>query len=238
MEILYYKSLANTNTTLLELSKKNAKHLTALWTDNQSEGRGYAGNKWMGRAGENIALSLLTVSDLGYNELVYFNQWISVVVADILKAHTPEIYVKWPNDIIADDNKLCGILIETRRSDNLLYVVSGIGINVNQVHFENQPKAVSLSMLTGQKFDLKKMVSDILAGLVDRYSQIENKDWHNISKAYVDRLYKKNEICSFKSAHGLFEASIEGVSSEGELILKTSDGIERKFVHKSIEMLY
>lgn len=238
MDILYYKSIPNTNTKLLELSKKNAKSWTALWTANQTKGRGYSGNKWNAEPNQNIALSLLIVSELNYDELIYFNQWISNSVASVLKRICNQVYVKWPNDLIIADKKVCGILIETRKRGNEMFIVTGIGLNVNQTNFENTPKASSLRLLTDQEYDLKVILSEILTEFKSTYYQIENKDWIKISEIYESALFKKDELGVFKENNLIFEAIIQGVSPKGELILKMRDGQIRYFAHKAVELLY
>ncbi len=238
MDIHYYSSTSNTNSTLLELSKKSAKSWTAIWTDNQTQGRGYAGNSWTAEPGQNIALSLLIINDLNYDELLFFNQWVSNCVASVLKRLTADVFVKWPNDIIAADKKLCGILIETRRSGNQMFIVTGIGLNVNQTNFENHPKAASLGLICGCKFDLKEILSGLLTALEENYHLIENRDWETISKNYISSLYRKDIKSLFRTEEGEFEAIIRSVSDRGELILELTDGNFRNFAHKSIELVY
>ena len=238
MEILYYESISNTNYALMELSKKSAKSWTALWTSNQTEGRGYAGNSWLAEPGKNIGLSLLIINELSYMELVFFNQWISNAVAEVLKKYTPEVFVKWPNDIIVSNKKVCGILIETRKSAGKLFIVSGIGLNVNQIDFDNFPKASSLGLITGQTYDLNQMTTDILTVLQENYALIENKCWQEISEKYESQLFKKDELCEFKTEQDFFRADIRGVSNQGELIVEMEDGGLKHFAHKSIELLY
>src|SRR5690606_28697098 len=164
MEIHYYPSNPSTNTAALEMSKKGAKSWTVLWTTNQTQGRGYAGNNWLSKKGENLALSILIINDLNYNELVYFNQWVSNTVCEFLQGFSKEVYVKWPNDIIIGNKKVCGILIETHKSNNQLHIITGIGLNINQKEFENLNKAGSLATENQENYDIE----EILAGLLTK----------------------------------------------------------------------
>lgn len=238
MFVQYFDSIPNTNSLLMELSKKSAKSWTAVWTAEQTEGRGYTGNRWLSEPGKNIALSLLIINELSYRELVYFNQWIANVVAGVLEQYTDEVFVKWPNDIIILNKKVCGILIETRKFGDKLFIISGIGLNVNQHNFERFPKAGSLSLKTGQTYDLNRIVSDILTALEENYSLIEHKEWQKIRDHYVAHLFQRNELSAFKCEDEIFNAFIKGVSEEGELIVEMENGAVRHFAHKAVELLY
>lgn len=238
MRIRKFKSIANTNSALLEESKKSAKSWTVFWTDNQTEGRGYSGTSWQSEPGKNISLSFLLHTDLNYSELVGFNEWVGCAVCDFVRRFLPDTYVKWPNDIISENKKLCGILIETRKRGKELSIVTGIGLNVNQSDFEGFPKAGSLHILSGQLYDLDELVVELMNELESRYEQVELKQWAEISDQYEDRLYMKDREGQFKTAEHTFRGIIRKVDENGSLVVEMPDGIHRTFIHKEIEMLY
>lgn len=238
MEIYHFESLPSTNSKLLELSKKNAKSWTVVSTFEQTAGKGYSGNQWTSEPNKNIAVSVLIKSELNYSELIYFNQWLCNTVAEYLKRFSNEVYVKWPNDIIIHNKKVCGILIETHRSESQLNIISGIGINVNQTNFKLLPKAGSLSTQSGQQFDLEEILSDLLTELVSSYRQIENREWENIFSNYNQNLFRLNQASEFMIKEEEFEAIIRGVDESGQLILENAAGELMKYPHKSIELIY
>lgn len=238
MKIIKYNSIANTNSALLEMSKKDAKSWTAVWTSHQTEGRGYAGNKWEAEKDQNIALSLLIKSELSYQDLIYFNQWVCSSVAGVLSQYTDGVFVKWPNDIIVKDKKVCGVLIETHKSDNEMCIIVGIGLNVNQIHFENHPKAGSLATQTGRQFSLDEILADLLTHLKNDFKLMEEKRWEEISKGYHSVLYKRNQWNEFQSKGEYFQASIQSVDEFGRLVVLLKDGESKSFMHKEIEMIY
>lgn len=238
MEIYHFESLPSTNSKLLELSKKNAKSWTVVSTFEQTAGKGYSGNQWTSEPNKNIAVSVLIKSELNYSELIYFNQWLCNTVAEYLKRFSDEVYVKWPNDIIIHNKKVCGILIETHRSESQLNIISGIGINVNQTNFKLLPKAGSLSTQSGQQFDLEEILSDLLTELVSSYRQIENREWENIFSNYNQNLFRLNQASEFMIKEEEFEAIIRGVDESGQLILENAAGELMKYPHKSIELIY
>ncbi len=238
MEIHQYDSIPSTNTVLLEMSKKDAKSWTVAWTSKQTRGKGYAGNIWDSENGKNLAFSLLIKSDLTYEELIFFNQWICNSICEFLRNYTKEVFVKWPNDIIIKNKKVCGVLIETHKSDNQLNIITGIGLNINQINFQNLPKAGSLATETDQMYDIEEILSGLLTKLENSYYQIQNKEWDFIMGNYNSKLFRKNKISVFKAGDKLFNGIIEFVDEAGLLNVKLEDDSIHKYKNKEIELLY
>ena len=238
MEIIYFKSLPSTNTKLLELSKKSAKSWTVVWTGEQTEGKAYGGGKWEIEKNKNLAVSLLINSDLIHKELIYFNQWLGVTIQQYLKRFSGNVYVKWPNDIIMENRKICGLLIETYKSDNELIIIVGIGLNVNQEEFENLPKAGSLFTQTHQTYDLEEILTGLLTEIQENYYLIEERRFAEIAEQYNSVLFCRNRIAKFEYDEKLFEGIILGVNEHGQLIVQTDSGEVREFNHKQIELIY
>ncbi|HLV23928.1 MAG TPA: biotin--[acetyl-CoA-carboxylase] ligase [Moheibacter sp.] len=238
MEIIYFKSLPSTNTKLLNLSKKSAKSWTVVWTSKQTEGKAYGGGKWEIEKSKNLAVSLLITNDLSYKELVYFNQWMGVTIQRYLKRFSDSVYVKWPNDIIMKNKKICGLLIETYKSDNELNIITGIGLNVNQEEFKNLPKAGSLFTQTRQTYDLEEILTGLLTEIQENYHLISEKKFTQIAEDYNAVLYCRNRIAKFEYDEKLFKGIILGVNEHGQLIVQTDSGEVREFNHKEIELIY
>lgn len=238
MEVHYLKSVPSTNSALLEMSKKSAKSWVVCWTDNQTQGRGYAGNKWNSNKGDNLAVSFLIKSKLSHPEMIYFNQWLCNVVCHFLSEFSNEVFVKWPNDIIIGNKKVCGILIETYKSDNQLNIISGMGLNINQNEFPELPKAGSLFTQNGEKYNIEEILSGLLTNLENSYPQIENEEWEKISLSYNQNLFRKNLLSKFIQNKNEFEGFIRGVNDNGQLIIENTNGETECFQHKEIELVY
>lgn len=238
MEIHHYESVPSTNTALMKMSKKGAKSWTVIWTSDQTQGKGYTGNIWTSEKNKNLAVSVLINSNLNYNDLIYFNQWVCNCISDTFKAYAKNVYVKWPNDIILNNKKICGVLIETYKSDNQLNIVSGIGININQTEFFGLEKAGSLATETNKFYEIKEILSALLTNLQKTYHQIENKDWKRISKDYNSNLFKKNKQSIFRMNNEVFNGVIKFVDESGLLNVETEDGIIKRFKNKEVELFY
>lgn len=238
MEILKYKSVSSTNTILLDLSKKNAKSWTVVWTSEQTDGRGYTGNRWVSEPGKNIAVSVLIKCELKYAELIYFNKWVCNVLYEVLTDYSDEVFVKWPNDIILKNKKVGGVLIETHKANNELNIVTGIGLNVNQINFKSFPNASSLAIQTEREYNLEEILADLLTKMEKTYDLIETKKWNQISEAYNAHLFRRNKISSFKKDETVFEGEILEVNEFGQLKVLLNDASIKVFNHKEIELIY
>ncbi len=239
MEIFRYQTLSSTNSELLDLSKKNAKSWTVVWTSHQTSGKGYAGNVWQSEKDENLAVSVLVCTKLEYAELVYFNQWVCNVLVGFLRGFSADVAVKWPNDIIMKNKKICGVLIETHKAGNELNIIVGIGLNVNQTNFQSLPKAGSLATQLDQKFDLEEILSGLLTNLENSYSQIDNKEWEIILAEYNLNLFRKNQLSTFIENNQAFDGVILNVDKQGLLWINKLDSEEIKsYQHKEIELIY
>src|SRR5262249_5795373 len=123
--ILYFPALGSTNTHAMQLARDGAAEGTLVTTDDQTSGRGRIGRSWLSLPYQQLALSLVLRPTFPPHFLVMAS---ALSVADALDEATglrPEI--KWPNDVLLDGRKVCGILIESSGKSAVL----GIGLNVN-----------------------------------------------------------------------------------------------------------
>jgi BirA family biotin operon repressor/biotin-[acetyl-CoA-carboxylase] ligase len=165
----------------------------------------------------------------------------------------PGTCIKWPNDLYWQDRKAGGILIENVISqqsttpspqpepqmlDSPLWkwAVIGIGININQSRFPAELKhAVSLSQITGKKYDAVELSKEFCSILDKNYQRLIAGESEKIIKDYNDHLYKKGERVRLKKNNRIFEALVKGVSSTGHLL--THHGIDEEFAVGEIEWL-
>lgn len=238
MEIYKFDTIPSTNSALMDFSKKDAKSWTVFWTSNQTKGRGYSGNHWESNKDQNLAVSVLVKIELTYQELIYFNQWISNVVRKVISSYVPSAFVKWPNDIIAEAKKVSGILVETYKHENQMNIVVGVGINVNQTHFGEISKAGSLASITGQNYAIEEILSEFLTEMQESFVQIEQKQWDTIQNSYLDNLFRKDMPSEFLIDNEILNGIIRGVDSNGHLLVEFDNSEVKSFQHKQIELIY
>ena len=132
-----------------------------VWADFQTAGRGQRGHTWESHKGENLTFSVvLEPTFLPVKEQFMLLEAVALSLKDFFAEQGVKTAVKWTNDIYVGDSKAVGILIEhAYRGDSLARTVVGIGINVNQTEFSADiPNPISLSMLTGRKYDLNSLL--------------------------------------------------------------------------------
>ncbi len=237
MNLISFDSLPNTNEFLMELSKKDANSWTVIHAKNQTKGKGYAGNEWKVVDGENLTFSFLLKTDYTFQELIYFNEWISNTICLFLKQFHPKSNVKWPNDIILNYKKVCGILIENHRSNHIMHSIIGIGININQTDFNHLPKASSLKNITDTQYDIEVILTDLMANFQKEYSILEQKKFNLIHETYLNNLFRKGEISQFKLNGVKVDGIIRDVNEAGNLVIEIDNQL-REFKHKEIELLF
>lgn len=228
----YLKALAN---------KELLEDFTTVVADKQLKGKGQMGSEWVSEAGKNLTMSVLVKSDFAINHTIFdINVAVALSIITVLDTlNIPKVSVKWPNDIMTDNKKIGGILIENAiKSDGTINSVIGIGLNVNQSDFVNLPKATSLFLATQQEFDKEMLMMKIVEKLKE-YIQILHANSDNLWETYHNRLFKKGIPMPFELADGIkIMGIIQKVSQEGMLELMVEDDSLHYFGVKDITMLY
>jgi len=219
------------------LSVLNEDESTAVFTFNQTKGRGQYGNIWKVIPDQNLAYSLaLKTSKINISD-TFLNYYTAIIVRDFLANLTnADSKIKWPNDIILNEKKVCGILIEKKKINNEEYYIIGIGINVIQSDFSHLPKAGSVLSVTGLSFDLNAFTNQFHQYLISR---IKNMDSENeILKNYNQFLFRKDEISVFQKNNVRQNGIIKNADKNGFLWIDLENEGLQKFFHKEIEILY
>ena len=237
MEIITFDSLPNTNDYLRELTKKGAKSWTVIHAFNQTEGRGYAGNVWKVEQNLNLTFSLLIKSKLEYKDLIVLNEWVAYCLFVHLKNYTSNVEIKWPNDIIVNNKKLCGILIENFKLGEEMNSIVGIGVNLNQTDFNQFPKASSLANETDKSYDIVSFLTELLLVFKNNFQLIEENSFELIHNLYNEHLFKRNIQANFKIDGELVSGKIISCTKQGTLLVKIN-GECREFLHKQLELIF
>ena len=218
------------------------ENFTIVVTDSQLKGRGQQGNSWVSEPCKNLMFSVfVNFIDLDIVYKKYLNYAVSLAIFDALKEENiPSISIKWPNDILSGNKKICGVLIENSlKGAKISSSVIGIGLNVNQTKFPiDLKKASSLKLITNKNFDLDKILKQIVSKLKERIAVLNSKDFNALELDYLNVLYKKNIPTMFKDSKDvLFMGLICGVSLEGKLQVMLEDDSIKEFGLKEISFL-
>ena len=233
--LIYFNNCASTQDELIDFLNQHylSEDFLAVYTFNQTKGRGQYGNSWENLPEENLAYSFalknknINVSD------TCFNFYTAILVRDFIANLTKtEVKIKWPNDLILKNKKICGMLFEKKKN----YFVVGIGINILQENFKNLPKAGSVLSQTGLSFELKAFTESLHQYLFEHLVQKEIPN--NILELYQLHLYRKNEVSVFEKNKVRQNGIIKNVDENGYIWIDLENEGLQKFFHKEIELLY
>nr|WP_298794681.1 biotin--[acetyl-CoA-carboxylase] ligase [uncultured Allomuricauda sp.] len=242
-QIIKLDATGSTNLYLKDLLQSSSlRDYTAVIAKSQVKGRGQMGASWQSESGKNLTVSVLKKLDaMPIIHQFNLNIGVSLALFDVLRRlNIPDLKVKWPNDIMSGGNKICGILIENiLKGQQIQSSIIGIGLNVNQVSFENLEKVASLKSLTGRFFDLEELLTDLLERLRFYLDDIETKTVRQLIPSYEKLLFRKDKPSTFTDKQNImFMGFIRGVSNEGRLVVELEDKIFKEFNLKEVSLLY
>ncbi len=241
MNIIKLNAIDSTNSYLKKLARKTVVNsYTVVVANHQTSGRGQLGTLWVSDSGKNLTFSLLINFDnFKIKHNFYLSMAVSLGILNALKKSIKiPIAVKWPNDIMADKDKVAGILIENvLRGDFVKQSVIGIGLNVNQKVFPSSIKNVtSLKNITGINFNKEKVLEDIITSIKYYVSFIINNEFLKLKELYTNSLYKYEKPVMFEDEKGtIFLGKIVDIFEDGKLVVELENETIRKFSLKEIK---
>ena len=243
MEIIKLNATNSTNTYLKNLLKeKQVKDLSCIWALSQTQGRGQQGAKWISEPGKNLTFSVLKkFENLSSEYHFLLNMEVSLAIFRALKKlYIPDLAVKWANDILSSKKKICGILIEnTLHKEQISSSIIGIGVNVNQVFFNDLPNVYSLQKIMGHPFDLEEVLLLICQELEVSLKSLSPTRFESMLDEYHTHLFRKDKPSTFEYPNGeRFMGYIRGVSHNGQLQVEQEDALMSSFSLKEIKLLY
>ena len=162
IKIKKYKKVKSTNDVAMKLIKSNITEPTLITTEKQTNGRGRIGKKWISLKG-NLFISLFFEFDqkkINFKQFAVLNAFLLKKV--ISKIISKKIKIKWPNDLLFNKLKFCGILQEVIKFDNFEYLIVGIGLNTNTVPQNKSFKSTCLKNILNKKIDNQKILKKIV----------------------------------------------------------------------------
>lgn len=240
-KIIRLDTVNSTNNYTANLVKEGKiVHGTVILADEQTAGRGQRGAIWLSNAGENMLFSVfLTPDNLSVSNQVVLTQFTSICLVEILRKIGISARVKWPNDIYVNDKKIAGVLIENTISGNkIANAVIGIGLNVNQMNFENV-SATSIQIEKSEFCSIESILFMLLFEMNVWWKNVTDGKHELLRSKYLENMYLLNQSATFEDNEGVFVGVIKGVNEEGLLqiekdkIVKLYDLKEIKFISQN-----
>jgi len=238
MRIIKLNAIGSTNSFLKEMAHASLlENFTVVVAKEQIKGRGQMGTDWISEPNKNLLCSVFVRLSFLISHQVLINYAVSIAVVNVLNSYKlPKVTVKWPNDILSLNKKICGILVENvMLKEEIKYSVIGIGLNVNQVNFPTNFNATSMLKEIQTEVNIDELLNQLIYELKIQISYITNSSKNVLKKNYLKHLYKKNIPAMFKDNKGsLFMGKIVDVTSDGKLQIELENDSIKKFGIKEI----
>lgn len=224
-----YEELDSTNVEARRLIMDgDGVHGGVVWSKVQSEGRGRYDRDWVSEDG-NLFVSILLTPGVPLEECVQLSLLAAVSIAEMLEDILPEperVTLKWPNDVLVDGKKIAGILLESfcDQKQNERWIVVGIGINI--LHAPERV-AYPSTYLQEQGLDIvsaKIILSRLLYHFGQRYEMACVDGFQDVRAAWLKRAHAVGDTLRITLPDAIIEGTFNGLSNQGELILKDGDG--------------
>lgn len=226
--IVYLPEVNSTNVQAKKLGEDGAKNGTVIVTECQTDGRGRRGKNWFSPKG-NCYFSILLRPDLLAKNASMITLVAALAVAEtIKKIGNIDVDIKWPNDIVANGKKICGILTESSTDmEYINYVVIGIGINVNQTEFSDEiiDRASSVCLEAKKEINRAELVACFLESFESYYEKfLDTNDLSKLEKEYNSLLINRNR--EVRVIEGNQERILKaiGIDQYGKLIVEDEYG--------------
>lgn len=226
-KIIFLEEIDSTNVYTKNIACK-VSHGTVVIAEKQNSGKGRHGKTWESPPGVGIWMSVILKLAIDVEDLLKVPSIASLAVREGIEKDTGlQTQIKWPNDIIVNKKKVCGILTESLLQNSTAdYIIIGIGVNVNQDEsfFENIPWASSLSIEKGRKLVREELIGSILVSIEKYYNEfVKTKSLD------LDELYKNSALMN-KTVRVSFEneeiiGKVTGFKEDGSILIKSSDKI-------------
>ncbi|MGV6831206.1 MAG: biotin--[acetyl-CoA-carboxylase] ligase [bacterium] len=244
MNIIKLNAIGSTN----DYAKSNLKVLltkipVVIWTENQTQGKGQRGAKWITEEGKCLTFSLVMRSkNVTSTSQFKLNKIVSLSILEILKKYNvPNLAIKWPNDIMSANRKLGGILIESNyRGNTIESFIIGVGLNINQLNMSYLPKATSVAIETGVINDISHILTEISNAIERSIKDLNTITEQSLNDRYLEHLFKYQKPCTFNTQEiQNIPGIIQGIDATGKLLVQfQADELPQAFDLKEIEMLY
>jgi len=233
IKLNYIKETDSTNTYAKKTAKNNTNEIEMVFTSIQKKGRGRLKREFISNNNEGIWASYVFKPNMEPQKATIFTLAASVAVCKLLVDKCGiNAQIKWPNDIIVNNKKICGILTEMScEMDNINYIITGIGINVLQKEFDKALNniATSIYQVTKQKYDRGLLIAYLCYNIDDIYKEITNNNIDAIIKKWNEfSLTNGKEIKIQKGSESLYGKAI-GIDKIGRLIVELTDGKREVF---------
>lgn len=228
-EIIYKNQIDSTNILAKKLADQGIGHGTVVVADHQVEGKGRRGRNWESPSGTGIWMSIILRPNIHPRNASMLTLVMALSVCQAIEEVTslrPQI--KWPNDILLNNKKVCGILTEmSAEMTSVNHIVVGVGVNVNVKSFSPQLADMATSLEIEGKKEIKRVLlaGAIIKSFEEKYEVFtKHEDLRDLKEDYESKLINIGKEVRILQPSGDLIGQALGINQEGELLIKKADG--------------
>jgi len=230
--LLSFDELDSTNEEAKRLAKSGGCHGAVVWAKRQTAGKGRMGREWISSEG-NLFVSILLQPERVMADLAQLSFVAAISVIDAIEPMLESdklLQNKWPNDVLLNDKKLSGILLESFRVDgsDKPWVIVGVGVNIDSFPENTEFPATSLKEAGVELVSAKIILSRFIHHFMERYDQWNNRGFLSIRRIWLERAWRIKEKIEARLPSGggdtIIQGIFEGIDTGGSLIIKPENG--------------
>ena len=238
--IIHFDSVGSTNTIAHRKASEGCGEGLAVIAEEQTEGKGRLGRKWVTPKYSAIAMSLVLKPDISPEDAPGITLVMGLAVCRALNSTSGlDAKIKWPNDVVIGGKKVCGILTEMSAGvDMVNYIIVGAGVNVNIFEFPEDIKktATSLSIETGGRVSRKDVLASILLEFEKLYDTFKETRLDEIIDPYKKLSSTLGKMVRVSSAAETYEGLAVDITHDGVLLVKCQNGEERRVLSGDVSV--
>jgi len=241
-KVFVFDTIDSTNTFAKTLSPDEAPHGTLIIADEQTAGRGRMQRHWLSNKGKNLLLSLVVYPDFSTEKISLLPFAGALAITDAIETVTKlSATCKWPNDVLINGKKVCGMLLESSvDNSSIRKVILGVGVNVNQEEFpdELKYKATSLKNESGIEIDRIRLLQTLLEEVENRYEQLSKFPSQQLLHDWKMKALLFGKKITVLESEFSFPAIALDVAEDGSLIIQTEDGEKKNIYAGEVSLAY
>jgi BirA family biotin operon repressor/biotin-[acetyl-CoA-carboxylase] ligase len=239
----FFPSVESTNYLAFNLAGEDAPEGTVIIADHQTRGRGRMQRVWLSPPTVNLYISLILRPVLAPAFSPPLTIMAGVAVADLLTVYyQQQVQLKWPNDVLINKKKVCGILTEIKTTGNKVeFVIIGIGININMQKNDFSPSlvpiATSLQIETGKPIDRVELTVRLLERVGVFYQSLLTEGMKPLRELWLSYAQLLEKLVEVTFGEEMYRGMVIGMDDAGALIIRTEKGEQRRVIAGDVKVI-
>lgn len=228
-QIYSFEAVDSTNNEAGRQAENGAAHGTLILAEEQTGGKGRRGRSWMTPRGSAVAMSLILRPDFPPSQASMLTLVMGLAVTDACRSFCgADAKIKWPNDVVVNGRKICGILTEmSSEIDYIRHIIIGVGINTKVQHFPEELKQTAASL--HESMEKAPERAGLIAACLLQFEKyyelfLRGKDLSLLKDTYNERLVGIGETVAIIGAKEQYRGVSKGIDEKGELLVRREDG--------------